>query len=1800
MILKTMDAILLRLGLAALLSLSLTRALDAQELQVTLGGPAENLINEEVCFNVSLENSGEVGYQPYLRVFLPPQFTAATFSAKFMGQSLSTVVNAGTFGGGTLVDGNLPVGDPNRNVSGASGETLLLVNLPVGALVADGITLNVEFCAVLGGASATVGTPVEVEVAPVFRYGDTATGDNGSILGAAASTSVTPTLYRAAIVADPSDLVGGPCVGTQVDIVVDVATQRLVTGLQIQAQMPANFHYVTLLANTPGCVVQQQPTVGNGGTFAMLCNNVMGTSATADVTASFMAYPANGLPLTSCDSLVIETPMTVVSNQVALQSMVQRTKAYHMTFEPLAPSEDPLPGSTVSLGVQFGVSAYVPGIEALAFDLLVPDGLSYAGNALLNGVPVSATSELGLGNGTTQLIFDVHAIQGFDFSPCSGGWLTFDANISTNYANGDLVAAGDQLIAEGQVSYTLTGNAAPCVRPIAVGYSIPAVETAKEVISSPANGTNYVPGELVTYRLTMTVDAGNASNVIIEDFFPIPIHQVGDLSLVFGEDIELATIDNSGATPLSISVDEDRNRLVIAWGDLSSPAVGVPLVLAVDIHIPVVAEPFAPGLQHTNFARFTSSNAAANSVSSLTYTTIQVGAPKLVMFKGVLTSDQPAATYSPIQIPVNANANNIDAYDWVTFRTTLTNDGDAPAYDAILTYFPPVNRLNNCELLSVKNAVGTSMAYTGNLFTTGLVIQEIPKFQAGNTVNRAQVEYRCRVMSSAEARENIVNTAQVSYVSVPGGSDFFTPLENSCTISIARPAIQVNVIDVQPGYAPVGQVHVGELVTLEVLLRVPEGITRTSTLEYTLPEGMAVEAFVSLEAPIGVSYGNGAPSQIINGLTITDVGVGVQNQRRRFTMPFGNITNTNSNNLVHEYVRVVFTATVLNTAVNQNGYVLTSDARMRYLNPISGAFVNETTAPQLTVVEAELFTDVSFFESALLPSGQTFVTVTVGHELGSTATAFNVDLLNDLPLGLQLVPNSFITECDDLYAMFPQNSFGAIEARWDSIPLGVTCEFVYVVQVVDAFPPCTQVNNCALIDYTSIFTADLATLGVVPANPLGVRRTGDTANVGGVLNDYARTACGTVEVIAANLNTPQISGPTEVCAGSAINLNIQSYSGAFVEYVWTKDGEPLANNSNELQVTSASANTAGSYAVSVQIGACETAPSQVFDLVVHANPVVALQDLIFPCASGFEAAELTANVSNGSGAYTYNWTGPNYISSDAVAVIANASATNTGVYTLVVGDSNGCTSAPASALVTITAAPALPVIQSGAAVCEGSSFTLNTAVYAGAQSYHWLTPNGEVITAAPFLTNPSAGTADAGEYSVWVQLQNCSTEPSFEVSVAVTENPAAPVFTANATSLCAGETLTLSTTVVAGGYTWSGPNGYVASTATPPAVEAVNILASGSYQLVVNNGACLSAPYSVDVVVHALPAAPAVSSNSPICAGDALEITSVTAANAYSLVFPNSTTDVSSTGAWVINNANASTSGVYTVSVFDGFCWSAPSAPLTIQVDVVPAEQAYAGAHVTACLDGFAVVEAVNDPSLQGSWSAPNNDLTFGSPNSSVSTVSGMVAGETSLATWSLWNAGCGVYSSDEVVVYAPLLPEAYEDYFELIEGEGAPLNVVANDEPGPVAYNLQIITPPTFGEAQVVEGQNIRYIPDATFSGTDELVYRICLTACPDMCDTAIVKLRVFPFLRIPDIITPNGDGVNDVWVIEGIDRFESTELFIYNRWGREVYAANNYANDWDALWNGQPLPNGTYFYVLNNRSTGENLGRGYITVHQ
>jgi gliding motility-associated-like protein len=66
---------------------------------------------------------------------------------------------------------------------------------------------------------------------------------------------------------------------------------------------------------------------------------------------------------------------------------------------------------------------------------------------------------------------------------------------------------------------------------------------------------------------------------------------------------------------------------------------------------------------------------------------------------------------------------------------------------------------------------------------------------------------------------------------------------------------------------------------------------------------------------------------------------------------------------------------------------------------------------------------------------------------------------------------------------------------------------------------------------------------------------------------------------------------------------------------------------------------------------------------------------------------------------------------------------------------------------------------------------------------------------------------------------------------------------------------------------------------------------------------------------------------------------------------------------------------------------------------------------------------------------------------------------------------------------------------------------------------------------------------------------------------------------------ITPNGDGNNDLWIVDNIEQFPENEIKIFNRWGSIVWEASGYNND-DVVWNGKnnsgnDLPDGTYFYV-------------------
>lgn len=84
---------------------------------------------------------------------------------------------------------------------------------------------------------------------------------------------------------------------------------------------------------------------------------------------------------------------------------------------------------------------------------------------------------------------------------------------------------------------------------------------------------------------------------------------------------------------------------------------------------------------------------------------------------------------------------------------------------------------------------------------------------------------------------------------------------------------------------------------------------------------------------------------------------------------------------------------------------------------------------------------------------------------------------------------------------------------------------------------------------------------------------------------------------------------------------------------------------------------------------------------------------------------------------------------------------------------------------------------------------------------------------------------------------------------------------------------------------------------------------------------------------------------------------------------------------------------------------------------------------------------------------------------------------------------------------------------------------------------------------------------------------------------------------LFVPNLFTPNGDGVNDAFEIRGLELFAENELSIFNRWENEVFRTKNYQN----TWTGEGLNEGTYFYILRVKETqgGDwKAFKGYITL--
>jgi gliding motility-associated-like protein len=115
---------------------------------------------------------------------------------------------------------------------------------------------------------------------------------------------------------------------------------------------------------------------------------------------------------------------------------------------------------------------------------------------------------------------------------------------------------------------------------------------------------------------------------------------------------------------------------------------------------------------------------------------------------------------------------------------------------------------------------------------------------------------------------------------------------------------------------------------------------------------------------------------------------------------------------------------------------------------------------------------------------------------------------------------------------------------------------------------------------------------------------------------------------------------------------------------------------------------------------------------------------------------------------------------------------------------------------------------------------------------------------------------------------------------------------------------------------------------------------------------------------------------------------------------------------------------------------------------------------------------------------------------------------------------------------------------------------------------------------------------PDSTTT------YYLTVTSAGGCISTDSVTVIVIPTVDFPNGITPNGDGQNDVWIIDFIEQYPNNVVEIYNRWGELLFHADGYLQDWDGTYNGKNLPIGTYYYIIDLGDESVKPFTGPITI--
>lgn len=255
------------------------------------------------------------------------------------------------------------------------------------------------------------------------------------------------------------------------------------------------------------------------------------------------------------------------------------------------------------------------------------------------------------------------------------------------------------------------------------------------------------------------------------------------------------------------------------------------------------------------------------------------------------------------------------------------------------------------------------------------------------------------------------------------------------------------------------------------------------------------------------------------------------------------------------------------------------------------------------------------------------------------------------------------------------------------------------------------------------------------------------------------------------------------------------------------------------------------------------------------------------------------------------------------------------------------------------------------------------------------------------------------------------------------------------------------------------------------------------------------------------------------------------------------------------------------------------------------------------CVNQSVTLSAASIPGATYVWTGPQAPY----PSTNQIVVTGFGTNTSGLYTVTANVNGC-LTPLDSVTLQLATAPDAIDDTdISIAPGTTDTFNILTND----------ILVPPSdFSITQVGDVVGLTSLGNGLFSyaapdngGEVSFLYEVCSKSCPDLCDMALVTIqvvRVEDCTKIPNIITPNGDMVNDWLEIPCINSglYRTNSLVVFNQWGDKVYEAAPYDNDpataWKGTLNGEPgkdLPDGVYYYIFKP-GPNEPVIKGFVEI--